>query len=479
MFSFLLAEKNFKAGFAFSLALPYLCTPKEMYMLNTLHRYRADYRNLIALALPIIIGQLGGIITGLADTLMVGWHSTEELAASSFVNNVINAFIITGTGFSFGLTPLVGGELARRRHWAVGRWLRNSLVANLTTAALTVGILTIIYLNLDHMGQPEELLPLIRPYFAIIMVSLVLLMAINAFRQFVEAISDPKVSMWILIVGNAFNIVVNYLLIYGKCGLPELGLYGAGISTLLSRILMLVLFVAVFAVKRRYAPYRLGFLASRADVTSWRRLNALGWPIGLQQGLEAGTFCLTAIMVGWLGSMSLAAHQIVLTISTFSYTTFLGIGAAVAIRTGYFRGAGDWAQVRKVTVAGLHIGFVTAVAVCLILWAVQGDISSLFTSDSEVAAIVISLFPIVILYQFFDCGQIILAGALRGLSDVKIIMWVSLVTNFLIAIPSGYLLGFPCGWGIRGVWMAYPIGFFFSVVLLGRRAWRMMRSETH
>ena len=124
-------------------------------MLNTLHRYRADYRNLIALALPIIIGQLGGIITGLADTLMVGWHSTEELAASSFVNNVINAFIITGTGFSFGLTPLVGGELARRRHWAVGRWLRNSLVANLTTAALTVGLLTIIYLNLDHMGQPE------------------------------------------------------------------------------------------------------------------------------------------------------------------------------------------------------------------------------------------------------------------------------------------------------------------------------------
>lgn len=444
-------------------------------MSHLLHSYRSDYRNLITLALPIIIGQLGGIITGLADTLMVGWHSTEELAASSFVNNVINAFIITGTGFSFGLTPLIGGELAQHRHRAVGRWLRNSLVANLTTVALTIAILLGIYLNLDRMGQPEELLSLIRPYFAITLVSLVFLMATNAFRQFVEAISDPKVSMWILIVGNTLNIIGNYILIYGKCGLPELGLYGAGISTLVSRIIMLLLFVVVFAVKRRYRPYRLGFLASRADGASWRRLNALGWPIGLQQGLEAGTFCITAIMVGWLGSMSLAAHQIVLTISTFSYTTFLGIGAAVAIRTGYFKGAGDWAQVRKITAAGLHIGVVTAAIVCVILLLVQYDISALFTSDAEVTAIVISLFPIVILYQFFDCAQIILANALRGLADVKIIMWVSLITNFLIAIPSGYLLGFPCGWGIRGVWMAYPIGFFFSVLLLGRRALHLMR----
>ena len=446
-------------------------------MLDTLNRYRSDYRNLITLALPIIIGQLGGIITGLADTLMVGWHSTEELAASSFVNNVINAFIITGTGFSFGLTPLIGGELAQHRHWAVGRWLRNSLVANLTTATLTVAILMCIYLNLGRMGQPEELLPLIRPYFAIIMVSVLLLMAANAFRQFVEGIADPKVSMWVLIVGNTLNIIGNYILIYGKCGMPEMGLYGAGVSTLISRIIMLLLFVVVFLVKRRYRAYRLGFFASRADGVSWRRLNALGWPIGLQQGLEAGTFCLTAIMVGWLGSMSLAAHQIVITISTFSYTTFLGLGAAVAIRAGYFKGANDWAQVRKITIAGLHIGAFTAAIVCVILLLVQRDISALFTSDPGVTAIVISLFPILILYQFFDSAQIILANALRGLADVKIIMWVSLITNFCIAIPSGYLLGFPCDMGIRGVWMAYPIGFFFSVLLLGRRALRLMRRE--
>ena len=257
--------------------------------------------------------------------------------------------------------------------------------------------------------------------------------------------------------------------------MPEMGLYGAGISTLVSRIIMLLLFIGVFMTKRRYAAYRLGFAASRCDAISWRRLNALGWPIGMQQGLEAGTFCFTAIMVGWLGSMSLAAHQIAITISTVSYTIFLGIGSAVAIRTGYFKGANDWVQVRRQTVAGIHIGLLTAAIVCLTLWLVQDEVSHLFTDSEQVIAIVLTLLPILILYQFFDGVQIILANALRGLADVKAIMWVSFVTNFLIAIPSGYLLGFTCGMGVAGIWLAYPIGFFFSDLLLGRRALRLMR----
>lgn len=443
--------------------------------MHAIDRYKQGYRDIVSLAIPIIIGQLGGIVTGLADTLMVGWHSTEELAAASFVNNVTNAFIITGTGFSFGLTPLIGGELARGRLRAIGRWLRNSLVANLTTALLIIGILVGVLLNIEHMGQPAELIPIIRPYFAVVMVSILFMMAANAFRQFVEAIADPKVSMWVLIIGNALNIIGNYILIYGKCGMPEMGLYGAGISTLVSRIIMLLLFIGVFMTKRRYAAYRLGFAASRCDAISWRRLNALGWPIGMQQGLEAGTFCFTAIMVGWLGSMSLAAHQIAITISTVSYTIFLGIGSAVAIRTGYFKGANDWVQVRRQTVAGIHIGLLTAAIVCLTLWLVQDEVSHLFTDSEQVIAIVVTLLPILILYQFFDGVQIILANALRGLADVKPIMWVSFVTNFLIAIPSGYLLGFTCGMGVAGIWLAYPIGFFFSDLLLGRRALRLMR----
>ena len=409
-------------------------------MLHTLRKYKSDYLAIVSLAVPIIIGQLGGIITGLADTVMVGWHSTHELAAASFVNNVTNAFIITGTGFSFGLTPIVSEALAQKRYRAIGCWLRNGIVANVLTSLLIMAVLMGIYLNIERMGQPEELIPIIKPYFAVVMVSILFVMAANAFRQFVESITDAKVSMWILVIGNALNIVGNYVLIYGKCGLPEMGLYGAGVSTLMSRVIMLLLFVGVFLCRRKYAPYRLGFAASRVELTTLRRLNALGWPIGLQQGLEAATFCFTAIMVGWLGSMELAAHQIAITISTVSYTTFLGIGAAVAIRTGFFKGANDWLRVRKITVAGLHIGLMTASVVCVLLWVIHKDVSRLFTDSVEVMDIVVRLLPILILYQFFDGVQIILANALRGLADVKSIMWISFVTNFLIAIPVGYVL---------------------------------------
>ena len=444
-------------------------------MLHTLRKYKSDYLAIVSLAVPIIIGQLGGIITGLADTVMVGWHSTHELAAASFVNNVTNAFIITGTGFSFGLTPIVSEALAQKRYRAIGCWLRNGIVANVLTSLLIMAVLMGIYLNIERMGQPEELIPIIKPYFAVVMVSILFVMAANAFRQFVESITDAKVSMWILVIGNALNIVGNYVLIYGKCGLPEMGLYGAGVSTLMSRVIMLLLFVGVFLCRRKYAPYRLGFAASRVELTTLRRLNALGWPIGLQQGLEAATFCFTAIMVGWLGSMELAAHQIAITISTVSYTTFLGIGAAVAIRTGFFKGANDWLRVRKITVAGLHIGLMTASVVCVLLWVIHKDVSRLFTDSVEVMDIVVRLLPILILYQFFDGVQIILANALRGLADVKSIMWISFVTNFLIAIPVGYVLGFHCGMGITGIWIAYPAGFLFSDLLLGGRALLLMR----
>lgn len=432
------------------------------------------YSFLFKLALPIIIGQLGGIITGLADTIMVGQHSTSELAAASFVNNVLNAFIIFGTGFSFALTPLVGENLARNKKYVVSAWLKNSLLANLLLSVILVAVLVLIYFNVGNMGQPEDLLPLIRPYFVVSMISIVFVMLANSFRQFVEGITDPSVSMWILLTGNLLNIVGNYILIYGKFGCPEMGLLGAGYSTLFSRIFMFAMFVLVFLIRPSYRPYRQGFLRMWIVPSRLMRLTRLGVPIALQQGLEAATFSLTAIMVGWLGSVELAAHQVVIAISTVSFTTYLGLGSATAIRTSYSKGAGDWQQVRRITVAGVHLGILVSCLTCLILYIFRNDISFIFSDDPQVAVIVVALLPILMLYQFVDGAQIILANALRGISDVKPIMWISFITNFLIAIPAGYILGFPLGLGINGIWLAYPIGFVFSVTLLGLRARKRM-----
>ena len=443
-------------------------------MTNIIDKYGKHYSFLFKLALPIIIGQLGGIITGLADTIMVGQHSTDELAAASFVNNVLNAFIIFGTGFSFALTPLVGENLARNKKYVVAAWLKNSLLANLLLSAVLVGVMLVIYFNVGNMGQPEELMPLIRPYFMVSMISVVFVMLANSFRQFVEGITDPSVSMWILLSGNLLNIIGNYVLIYGKLGFPEMGLLGAGYSTLFSRVFMLVMFVLVFLFRPSYKPYRQGFMRMWIMPNRLMRLTKLGVPIALQQGLEAATFSLTAIMAGWLGSLELAAHQVVISISTVSFTIYLGLGSATAIRTSYFKGAGDWPQVRKITLAGIHMGIVVSFITCLVLYLVRNDISFVFSDDVMVSEIVVMLLPILMLYQFVDGAQIVLANALRGISDVKPIMWISFITNFLIAIPAGYVLGFPLGMGISGIWLAYPIGFVFSVTLLGLRARKRM-----
>ena len=439
-----------------------------------LSKYKANYWSLLKLAVPIIIGQLGGIITGLADTIMVGQHSTEELAAASFVNNVLNAFIIFGTGFSFALTPLVGENLARNKKYVAAAWKKNSLVANLLLSFVLIGILTVIYFNIDLLGQPAELLPMIKPYFIVSMISVVFVMLANSYRQFVEAITDPSVSMWILLSGNLLNIVGNYALIYGKFGLPEMGLIGAGYSTLASRIFMLVAFIIVFLSKPSYRVYRRGFKRMWVMPNRLLRITKIGMPIALQQGLEAATFSLTAIMVGWLGSTELAAHQVVISISTISFTTYLGLGAATAIKTSYYKGARDMEQVRKTTVAGVHLGIVVSTLTCLVLYLLRNDISYLFSDDPVVSTFVVMLLPILMFYQYVDGAQIVLANALRGLSDVKSIMWISFVTNFLIAIPAGYILGFPLGMGIQGIWLAYPIGFLFSVALLGHRAHQLM-----
>ena len=443
-------------------------------MTGLIGKYGKNYASLLKLALPIVIGQLGGIITGLADTIMVGQHSTAELAASSFVNNVLNAFIIFGTGFSFALTPLVGENLAREKRYVVSAWLKNGIVANFLLSLVLMVILTVIYFNIEHLGQPAELMPLIKPYFLISMISIIFVMLANSFRQFVEGITDPSVSMWILVSGNLLNIVGNYVLIYGKLGFPEMGLMGAGYSTLISRIFMLAMFIMVFVFRPSYKVYRKGFMRMWVLPNRLMRVTKLGVPIAFQQGLEAATFSLTAIMVGWIGSTELAAHQVVISISTISFTTYLGLGSATAIRTSFYKGAKDWVQVRKTTVAGIHLGVIVSTITCIALFIFRNEISYIFSDDPQVCSIVILLLPILMLYQYVDGAQIVRANALRGLADVKPIMWISFITNFLLAIPAGYILGFPLGMGIQGIWLAYPIGFVFSVALLGLRAHKLM-----
>lgn len=437
--------------------------------------YKQHVVSLLKLGLPIVVGQLGMIILGLADTVMIGHHSTDELAAAAFVNNVFNLAIIFATGFSYGLTPLIGMLQGSGNTQGIGRVFRNALVAHTALALLLTAIMYVVYCFVDQMGQPVELLPHIRPYFILQLVSLVFVMLFNSYRQFAEGLTDTRTPMWILLGGNALNIVGNYLLIYGSFGLPEWGLFGAGVSTLVSRVVMLLVFVVIVAGAPRYRAYREAIRHSRFNRNDFVQLNALGWPIALQMGMETAAFSLSAIMVGWLGSVPLAAHQIMISVSTLGFMIYYGMGAALAVRVSHFMGQRDFPNLQRAVHAGLGIIGVLAVAACLFFYLARVPIVYSFTEDPEVMAVVAVLIYLLIVYQFGDALQITFANALRGTADVKPMMWIAFFAYFVIALPVGYLCGFTFGGGVVGVWVAFPAGLFSAGFLF----WLRFRYRLH
>lgn len=419
---------------------------------------QSHYRALLSLGLPIVIGQIGVIVLGFADTLMIGHHSTTELAAASFVNNMFNLAIIFSTGFAYGLTPVVGSLFGQHKIGDVGRILKNSLAANTVLAAIVCLVMTMLYLNLDRMGQPAELIPHMRPYFMVLLVSLPFVLWFNGFKQFFDGITDTKVSMWILLSGNILNIIGNYILIYGKLGMPELGLLGAGVSTLVSRILMVIAYLVLFFGTRRYQSFREGFRRGSLNKADFSRLNRLGWPIAAQMGMETASFSLSAIMVGWLGSAELASYQIMIAVSQICFMMYYGMGAAVSVRISNFLGQRDMENVRRTANVGFHIILIMIVCTSIPIYLLRNHLGGWFTDDTTVAAMVAQVIIPFLLYQFGDGLQINFANSLRGIADVRLMMLFSFIAYFIISLPLGYLFGFVCNWGITGIWMAFPFG---------------------
>ena len=416
-----------------------------------------------------MIGQLGIIILSFADTMMVGRCGTAELGAASFVNNMFNLVIVFSTGFSYGLTPFVGNHYGRGENASVGRILKNALAVNAVVAAGLMALMFVLYLNIHRLGQPAELLPLMRPYYIVLLISLLFVLLFNAFKQFADGITDTVTPMVILLGGNVVNIFLNWILIYGKLGMPRMGLLGAGVATLTARILMLLCFVAVFFTAKRYRPFVRGFKESSVNKEDFVALNKMGMPVGLQMGMETASFSLSTIMVGWLGTVALAAHQVMLTVGQLGFMMYYGMAAAVAVRASNFHGQGDMLRVRENVSAGFKIILVMAAAVSIPLLIVRNSLGFLFADSAEVAAMVAQLVIPFAIYQFGDGLQCNYSNALRGISDVKMVMVYAFIAYFLISLPSAYLFGFVFDWGLTGIWMSFPLGLTSAGLLFYRR----------
>lgn len=449
------------------LALPPLvCSFKKPYLCSYMRpNIFSHYRATLLLGLPIMVGQIGVIVQSFADTMMVGRYATEALAAAGFVNQIFNLMTFVLLGYSYGLTPLVSGAYGRGNEKEACHYLKQALGSNALFFALLVGIALIIYTFIDRLGQAPEVLPLARPYFLVMLASMFFVMPFNVLRQFTDGTNDTVSAMYCLVISNVLNIVGNYLLIYGIGPFPELGLLGAGISTLVARAVMLFLLLGVVAFRKRYAPYRKAFAKTTLRWKAMWEVHRISFPISMQIGVETACFTISCIMAGWIGKVEAASFQVLMSIGTLGFLIYYSFGAGMSIRIGTFCGTSDWKQAHLAMKAGMHIILVMATLACACFFLLQHHFVALFTEDPNVRAVSLLLMAPLITYQYADAFQIIFANALRGISQVMPMMRASIISYIVVGLPMGYLLGFPLGFGIQGIFFAFSIGLGTAAAL--------------
>lgn len=423
-----------------------------------IRRYTSQYKPLLQLGFPIIIGQIGVIVLNFADTLMIGHHTTDELAAAAFVSNIFMLGLLIAMGFAYGLTPVIGSLFGKGERDKIGETLRNGLAVNTVVAFVLMAVYTVLYFFLDRLGQPAQLIPIMRPYYIVNLISVPFVCWLNAIKQFFDATTNTRTPMWVLLGGNLLNILGNWLLIYGVGPFPELGLLGAGLSTLISRIVMFVALTVIALSSAQYAEERRGFHTSRITKQGFSHLWSMGLPLGMQMGMESGAWSLCSVIVGWIGTDALAGHQIMLTISQLFFQVYYGLAAAVSIRTSLFCGQKDYGRIVPTAWAGFHLCMVVAAVITIPVVLFRDSIGYLFTDSPSVAAVVASTIAPLIVYQIGDGLQCTFGNALRGLSDVKPMMLVAFISFFVVSLPLSYTLGIVLGGGLVGVWWAFPFG---------------------
>lgn len=448
-------------------------------MQSLVQKYREDYKQILRLGAPILVAQLGIIVVGFADSIMVGRYSTDALAGAAFVNNVFNIAVLFCIGFGYGLTPLVGALFAQGKHRSIGRMLGTALCLNLLAALLMTACMVVLYFNLHRLGQPEHLLPVMRPYFVTYLCGVVPIALFNTFTQWSYGVKNTRLPMWIVLAANAVNIAGNYMLIFGNWGAPEMGLTGAGVSTLAARWLSVVVMAAVFFLSRRTRPTRDGLLgrAEGDDHTpTVRPLLKTSLPVAIQMTIETGSFSLAAIMCGWLGANELASYQVLMTIGSLGFMIYYSFGAGVSVLVANEAGRADRAAMRRVAWAGFHVLLVVAVVASVVFLAAGRQLIQLFTEDMAVVAVAVTLLVPMILYQLCDATQICYANALRGTANVTPMLWISPVAYLVVGIPATYLMGFTFSGGVVGIFLSFSLSLgtaavcFFTAFMRTTRA---------
>ena len=436
-----------------------------------------ESRATLVLAIPITIGQVSQMLMGITDSVMIGRTGAIPLAASSFGLGVFNIFFIVGVGLLTPVAVFASRARGAGRHDEAGEFLRHGLALALGSGAVEVALMLWIGTRLAWFRQPPEVLAAVNPFFMLIGLSLVPVLAYLALRQFAESMGRPWVPMLVMLCGVVLNASLNWVFIYGHLGAPRLGLTGAGISTLISRTLgsaVIFTWLRMDPAMRAAWPRRWFAPLSGARL---RRMLAVGLPVSGSLLFEGGAFAAATIMMGWLGAVPLAAHQVALSCAALTFMFSLGLSMAVGMRMSAAVGAGEHSRLRPIWGGGVGMGVVLAAAYAVVFLAYGRAISHFFIDDPVVISTATTLLVVAAIFQTFDGGQVINSAALRGLTDVKVPAVITFVAYWVISLPLGYMLGVRGRFGAAGIWTGLAAGLAFAAILLGVRFFRLTRAD--
>lgn len=456
------------------------------YLCAMFSKFTQYYKRILTLALPVVLAQAGQLTTQFADTAMVGNYGGEDpvpLAAVSLGGSLFLLIYLAALGLALAITPLVGEQYARGDRREVGRLFENSVIyctlIGVVATAIAIALRPFISVLGEWMSAPGQNITLVAemalPYYDMLVWSIIPLMLFLAVKQFLEGIGNTKTAMWITLGGNALNILLNYIFIFGKWGAEPMGAEGAGLATLISRVAQTVAIVLYYYASRRLRIYRAFFERDAITKSYIRSLFKVGYPISFQMVLESAAFILTSILALSFGEVAAGSMQVSFSIANTAWMITVAIGSASTIVVSHLYGARQRAELRYTVAATYHLGLAwgTFMAVVFILFREQ--LATIFTDNQDVIALTANLMIFIAIYQFSDAIQGLSISMLRGLQDVKVIMPIVLISYLGLNIPIGCWLAYGLDMGCQGLVIGLIVGLTAAALMTFIRLRKQVR----
>ncbi|WP_370029845.1 MATE family efflux transporter [Flavobacterium sp. 28YEA47A] len=440
-----------------------------------LHQYTKEFSYNLKLAYPIILGMLGHTLIGIVDNIMVGKLGATELAAVSLGNSFIYVAISLGIGFSTAITPIIAQADAEKDTLKIRSAFHHGLFLCAILGFTLFGVIVLAKPLMYYMGQPEEVIVLAKPYIDWVAFSLIPLVVYQGYKQFADGLSMTKYSMYAIIMANVVHVILNYFLIYGIWIFPKMGIIGAALGTVISRLMMLAFMHLILSKNKKLTAYFQNFSFQEIKKTMLKKIVSLGLPSALQMFFEVALFTSAIWLSGSLGKNSQAANQIALSLASATFMFAMGLSVTAMIRVSNQKGLKDYKKLIIVARSIFLLAIIIEIifAICFVLFHqylphlfLNMEKNALVIDNEEVIAIASQLLIVAAVFQISDGLQVVVLGALRGLQDVKIPMYITFAAYWIVGFPISYYLGKHTELKATGIWIGLLAGLTVAAVFL-------------